>query len=157
MNGLLAKVPLLAAGAAAGYMIRRFGHRRGRTSPSSPDPAARWLAVTVDVPPEEIRSGGRLKRLLDMPGLDVRLTSARGGTATVIAARPPRSAATGWTGLASRIAGNDPRQPVRRALREAKSILETGEVLRTDAAPPRSVGGGLVAALARRSGGEGRL
>jgi hypothetical protein len=46
---------------------------------------------------------------------------------------------------------------VRRALRHAKSLIETGEVLRTEPTRPRSPGGKLIDAIARRSGGEGRL
>jgi hypothetical protein len=34
--------------------------------------------------------------------------------------------------VAARVTGSDPRQPVRLALRQAKSIIETGEVLEPD-------------------------
>jgi hypothetical protein len=42
--------------------------------------------------------------------------------------QPPVGAA----GLPARLSGNDPRQRVRAALRDAKSLIETGEVVKPD-------------------------
>jgi hypothetical protein len=61
--------------------------------------------------------------------------------------------------LPSRLTGRDPRQDLRRALREAKALLETGEVMRADTPPTThdTPGGKLVGLLSRRAGGEGVL
>jgi hypothetical protein len=56
----------------------------------------------------------------------------------------------------ARLAGVDPRQDLRRALREAKALLEAGEGLRPDT-PHDTPGGKLVGLLSRRCGGEGVL
>ncbi|HEX2317090.1 MAG TPA: hypothetical protein VHJ17_25315, partial [Thermomonospora sp.] len=65
----------------------------------------------------------------------------------------------GRGGPVRRMRGDDPRQAVRSALREAKSLVETGEVVLPDAPPTtRPTPGGKVLDLAtRRAGGEGRL
>ncbi|MCC3763369.1 hypothetical protein K3N28_09820 [Glycomyces sp. TRM65418] len=118
---------------------------------------SRWLTVTVNAPPDDVAGDERVRRALDLPGLRVRITPALGGRGTELAALPPDEATAGRTGPASRIAGEDPRQSVRRALRDAKSLVETGEVLRTEPTRPHTPGGKLIGALARRSGGEGRL
>jgi hypothetical protein len=61
--------------------------------------------------------------------------------------------------LSARLAGQDERQDLRRALREAKALLETGEVMRPDTPPTthETPGGKLVGLLSRRAGGEGVL
>jgi hypothetical protein len=45
---------------------------------------------------------------------------------------------SGAAAVPARLAGHDPRQAVRSALRESKSLIEVGEVLRVD---PRGRGG----------------
>lgn len=66
---------------------------------------------------------------------------------------------SGLSGAAARISGDDPRQSVREALRKAKSLLETGEVLRPDEPPTTepTPGGKLLGLVTSRSRGEGRL
>jgi hypothetical protein len=58
-----------------------------------------------------------------------------------------------------RLTGKDPRQDVRRPLRDVKSLVETGEVVRPDepTTGKRTPGGALVRLATRRAGGEGRL
>ncbi|MCD0445053.1 hypothetical protein LO763_15660 [Glycomyces sp. A-F 0318] len=158
MHWLAKNVALTVGVAILRFMLRAVERRiaaRG-TRPAS-DPAERWLAVTVNAAPETVAADPQVRRLQDVPGLKVRLTPAPGGRSTEIAARFTGDALAGRTGPLSRIAGRDPRQPVRRALRNTKSMLETGEVLRTEPTRPRTPGGRFMAALARRSGGEGRL
>ncbi|CAL9672862.1 hypothetical protein SUDANB105_07643 [Streptomyces sp. enrichment culture] len=79
-------------------------------------------------------------------------------------ARPSNTAAGDrWltvTNCASaRLADADPRQDLRRALREAKALLEAGEVLQPDTPPTThdTPGGKLMGLLSRRAGGEGVL
>jgi hypothetical protein len=57
------------------------------------------------------------------------------------------------------LAGKDPRQELRRALRDMKSLVEAGEVVRPDESTTdkRTPGGALIRLATRRAGGEGRL
>jgi hypothetical protein len=119
------RTSLVAAGTAIGVsVVRRIAANR---TASRQEPANRWLAVTVNAPVEAITQSGRLpeplERLSDT--VEVRVLPAPGGRGTELAARLREPGA--------RLAGKDPRQDVRLALREAKSLVETGEVLRPDA------------------------
>ncbi|MBW8483614.1 hypothetical protein [Actinomadura parmotrematis] len=142
------------AGAAAWWLKSRSG---------APENAERWLVVTVNRPPGELAAGlapaplARLPEPLAELGDDivVEVRPAPGGKGTELAARlrDPRRA-----GVVDRVRGNDPRQQVRSALRDAKSLLETGEVLLPDLPTTRPTPVGEVLELAtRRAGGEGRL
>jgi hypothetical protein len=122
MKGLTAGgVLLTGAGVAAAWWSSR---RR--------QPEEARLVVTVNRPPSEVKADGRLpeplERVGDSAAFEVR--PAPGGRGTEIEARLSETPAQG--GALARLAGDDPRQPVRRALREAKSLLETGEVVRAD-------------------------
>jgi hypothetical protein len=149
MKGLTAGgVLLTGAGAAAAW----WSYRRRR-----PQGEAR-LVVTVNRPVAEVRVDGRLpdplERLGESVTLDVR--PAPGGRGTEIEARLADATPAGPV---ARLAGADPRQPVRRALREAKSLLETGEVVRPDepsTSRPTPLGRALDV-VTRRAAGEGRL
>jgi hypothetical protein len=58
----------------------------------------------------------------------------------------------------TRISGRDPNQQLRLALRQAKSLLETGDIVRPD--PPSThpgPGGRVVQLASKRARGEGRL
>ncbi|MDL4814358.1 hypothetical protein [Actinomadura opuntiae] len=144
-------VAMVAAGAVAGVVRRlRSGAASGEEGPG------RWLTVTVNRPPGEFGRGlpAPLARLGDH--IEVRTAEAPGGKGTELAARL-READGG--GTLARLTGTDPRQQVRQALREAKSLAETGEVMRPDAPPTTrpTVGGRLMGLVTRRAGGEGRL
>jgi hypothetical protein len=80
---------------------------------------SRWHAVTVNRPLNELTAADALPEPLAAlgDGVETRMRAAPGGRGTEVLARS---------------AGAGPRA-VRRALREAKSLLETGEVLRPDA------------------------
>ncbi|MCP9949579.1 hypothetical protein [Actinomadura madurae] len=140
-----------AALVGAGVAVRRL---RSRSGGSGPEPN-RWLTVTVNQPPERFGEiPAPLAKLADH--VEIRTSPAPGGKGTELAARLRESTAAGTL---KRLTGDDPRQRVRRALREAKSLIETGEILQADAPPTTrpTPGGKLVGLATRRAGGEGRL
>ena len=143
-----------ALGTAAGAAAAAGAVRKRRTAPEEP---SRWLAVTVLAEPDAVTSDPRFADAFAGFGDEVEtmVSAAPGGRGTEIAARPRHPSG----GAVARLAGNDPRQEVRRVLRDVKSVLETGEVIRTD--PPttgrKTPGGALVRLVTRRAGGEGRL
>jgi hypothetical protein len=146
----------LGAGAAlgAGVAVVRAVARRNNAGQSGP---ARWLVVTVNAESDSVNADPRLAEAFAGLGDDVetRTAAAPGGRGTEVAARLRQAPA----GATARVAGKDPRQDIRRTLRDIKSLLETGEVIRTD--PPTTgkptPGGALVRLMTRRAGGEGRL
>jgi hypothetical protein len=121
----------------------------------------RWHAVTVNLPPEEASSGGRLPGpLADLgDGVEVRIRPAPANKGTEIAARVRGPVPSGLGGAAARARGDDPRQSLPKALREAKQQLETGEVLSPNTRPSTkpTPGGRLLGAVPGRSWEEGRL
>jgi hypothetical protein len=149
MKGLAAGGVLLAgAGAAAAW----WSSRRSRWEETR-------LVVTVNRPVSDVMVDGRLPDLLERAGeavaFDVR--PAPGGRGTEIEARMREPLST--QGAVARLAGDDPRQPVREALRETKSLLETGEVVRADepsTTRPTPLGR-VLDVVTRRAAGEGRL
>lgn len=153
-----ARTALVLAGAGAGAaVLRRFV-----SPPSDTRRGERWMVVTVNRPPMDVLPEGRPPTPLDEFGdaLEITVRPAPGDRGTELAARLRETPSAAETSLPSRLAGEDPRQEVRRALREAKSLLETGEVLRSDAPPTAredTIGGRIVGAASRRSGGEGVL
>lgn len=137
----------------AGAMIGRAVARRAARHEDGSGERSRWLAVTVNASPEEVDE--RLADAVAELDVETRVTPAPGGRGTEVAARL-RDAPNGTV---RRLAGKDPRQDVRRALRDVKSLLETGEVVRPDESTTgkRTPGGALVRLATRRAGGEGRL
>ena len=93
--------------------------------------------------------------------VDVTVRSAPGDRGTELSVRLRMAEPRGIRALAQRLRGTDPRQAVRRALRESKQLLETGEIIRVQPQPqgrrPATPGGVVVDLLARRSSGEGVL
>ncbi|MFD5825969.1 hypothetical protein [Lentzea sp. NPDC060358] len=127
----------LAAGVATTAVVVRR-RRRDRD-----DQAQRWLAVTVDLAPEDVRAAlpDDLARLRDQVGL--RIQPAAGDKGTELRAKP---------------AGEVSRHDLRLALRRAKSVLEAGEVVRPDTAPTHpGLAGRVLRLVTNRAGGGGRL
>ncbi|HEV3465192.1 MAG TPA: hypothetical protein VG846_14580, partial [Actinomycetota bacterium] len=81
------------------------------------------------------------------------------GRGTELAARLRQRAPSGLGGVAARAAGNDPRQDLRSALRQARQLLETGEILQADrpTTTRRTLRNLPLELATRRAGGEGRL
>ena len=153
-------VALAGLGVGAGALWR-WRSRRAADGVGDKGAANRWLLVTVNRPPDEVMSDGRLPDPLARLGeaIEVQVRPAPGGRGAELAARLVDPAPSGPSGVAARLSGQDPRQAVRAALREAKSLIETGEVLRADEpSTTRATPGGKLLGLAtRRAGGEGRL
>ena len=85
--------------------------------------ADRWHVVTVNLPPERVSPDGLAPvPLRDLPDVEVRMQKAPADKGTEIAVKGAKGADVGT---------------LRRALREAKSLLETGEVL-LPSGPPTS-------------------
>lgn len=151
----------LAAGGAAILLRRRMasdGATGGRSAGSRAD---RWHTVTVNRPQEEISPEGRLPGPLAELGdaIEVQMRPAPGDRGTEIAAQARGPVASGPGAAAARIAGKDPRQWVREALRKSRSLVETGEVLSPDRPPTTkpTPGGKLLGLVTTRARGEGLL
>jgi hypothetical protein len=121
----------------------------------------RWRFVTVLRKPDEVAPEGRLPEPLARLGdaIEVQIRPAPGDRGTEIGARLRQGEPSGAPGALAGLTGDDPRQDVRSALREAKQLLEAGEVLQADYPPSNepSLRGAPVDLAVKRSGGEGRL
>jgi hypothetical protein len=124
------------------------------------DRDARWLAVTVYREPDEV---GQLPGPLEALGdsIETRVRPAPGGKGTELAARLRVPVPSGAAGAVARARGADPRRRLRSALRQAKQLIEVGEVLAVDPTPhgrrsPTPMGAVLEAAT-RRADQEGVL
>jgi hypothetical protein len=160
MDRTVSRVVMLAGVGAGVIAVRRIATRRlgdGAANQASD----RWHTVTVNRPAEAVAPDGRLPEPLAELGdaVEVRLRPAPADRGTELAARLRDGAPTGVRGAAARAAGNDPRQHLRAALRQAKQLLETGEVLSPDKPPTtrRTLRGLPLELATRRAGGEGRL
>jgi hypothetical protein len=115
--------------------------------------------VTVFGTPDEIAPDGELPEPLQQLGdrIEVRMQPAPGSRGTELYARPV--AAPPSPGLVARLLGRDALAPIRVALREAKALAETGEVVRSDEprTPRPGLAGKLLQAVDRAALGAGRL
>lgn len=143
-----------AAVTAATLVVKKARDHAG----TKREDAARWRCVTVNVTPEQLRSSGQWPQPLADWGeqLELRTRPAPGGRGTELSARlrdpddvrPPQG-----------LDGETPVQQLRSALRRAKQLVETGEVLQADApgtTEPTMLNAPLRAAVGQ-SGGQGRL
>lgn len=130
--------PGLSGAARAGgsilHRVRQAVDPSASRSAAGGDPASGWLAVTVwgDVPAglDTEHRPAPLAELGDR--IEVRVQPAPGGKGTELAARL-RNRPSG--SAPERLRGKDPEAGLRSALREAKQLLEVGEVLVVDPAP----------------------
>ena len=90
---------------------------------------SRWRVVTVNVPPEQVAPAGKYPEPLAELGdkVELKVSSAAGARGTELAAR----AAAGWRAAD----GKDLARQIRKALRQSKMLLETGEILRNEPMP----------------------
>ena len=156
---------LAAAGDGAVVLLRRrMDPRRihsGGAAGWRTDRVNRWQVVTVNHPPEDVSSDGQLPGPLAELGdkIEVQIRPAPGNRGTEVAARLLSPEPSGLSEVQARISGDDPRQSLRKALREAKQLLETSEILRpnTPSSTKPTPGGRLIGLVTSRARGEGRL
>jgi uncharacterized membrane protein len=151
----------VVAGVGAGVIVvRRIVSRQAGNGAAGQVPD-RWHTVTVNRPPDEVAPEGRLPGPLAelSDAVEVQIRPAPGGRGTEVAARLRDGAPAGTAEPVARIAGSDPRQDLRAALRQSKQLLETGEVLTPDEQPTtrRTLRSLPLELATRRAGGEGRL
>jgi hypothetical protein len=117
--------------------------------------------VTIYRRPDEVVPDGRLPEPLARLGdaIEVQVREAPGDRGTELGARLSTSMPIGVDQVLARLGGEDPRLAVRRALRESKCLIETGEVLRPERFGPRRPvpAGAMADVMGPRPGGEGRL
>lgn len=141
-----------AVAAAAVVGKRAVDAQTKRTSHSD---KPRWNSVTVDLSPEEIAPGGSYPQPLADLGdtVEMRMIPGSGTWGTELGARPKAGA--------SRTSAGKLKQDLRRALRQSKTLLETGEILRDEPKPhgkrPSTPTGKLVDAWEKRAQGGGYL
>lgn len=136
---------LTAAAAGIGAAAVVLGRRLTKHTDDRDD---HWLAVTVNLPPDQVKGEEE-----ELPGpleemrghIETRFRAAVGDKGTEILARP--------------VGDEVSREDVRVALRQAKSLLETGIVLQPDTSPSTHPGpaGRILQAVVAKSKGEGRL
>ncbi|HYN96116.1 MAG TPA: hypothetical protein VES42_19905 [Pilimelia sp.] len=162
----------MAAVTAGGVVVRRVlttrrrGHwptdkQVGAVGAAAKDEPPRWYVVTVNMQLDEVMPAGQLPEPLAELGdaIEVQVRPAPGDKGTELAARLTDGEPSGVGGAVARLTGADPRQDVRSALRKAKQLLETGEVLSAHS-PPTAKSTLLNKPLELaidRSAGEGRL
>ena len=152
---------VVTVGGAGVVLARRLqGRSQAYGSSAGAEPRSRWRAVTINRSPDEVMPDGRVPEPLARLGdsIEVEVAAAPGNKGTELRARlrSPESKS-----VAGRLSGKDPRQQLRSALREAKQLIEVGEVLRVDPVPhgkrTPTPAGWLVQLVTKRASGEGVL
>jgi hypothetical protein len=141
------------AGVAAGLVARSLVKKERDPDGDGAHPDG-WRAVTVLGEPRDFESGGYPEPLQRLAGsLEIRIDPAPGDKGFEVHARVR-------AGSDLRVDG-DPGKALREALRDAKQVFETGEVLRATPRPhgerPRTLLGGAVDAAEDDAKGEGVL
>jgi hypothetical protein len=150
----------IAAGGALAATVAIVARRRPTDADGPAGQAASgWKVVTIERPEAEVLVDGALPAPLDELAdvIEVRAEAAPGGRGTELAVRIRPDAADQRSADGER---PDPGR-LRAALREAKQLLEAGEVATNEPQPeghrPSTPAGLLVDALSRRSPKEGIL
>lgn len=137
MRGLIKATAVVVAGVAVRRLMIPAGldgrWQRVRSMRRPP----RWHVVTVNRSANEIAPGGQLPEPLAGLGdaVEVQLRRAAGDRGTELAVRLRDGARSSLAAGASRLSSRDPEQAIRAALREAKQLVETNEVLHPDYPP----------------------
>ena len=136
MTGAIGNVAGLAAragGSVARQVRSVFEHDGGAGAVKAP--ASGWLVVSIYREPSDIDVTA-LPAPLAAYGdrIETRVRPAPGGKGTELAARLVQRS-SGRSSAPARLTGSDPQADLRSALREAKQLIEVGEVLVVDPAP----------------------
>jgi len=133
---LAGAVAAIAAGGAVVLVERNRQRSASQAGPSSGS-EPRWHSVTVDRPREELWPDGRVPAPLAALGssVEIELHDAPGDKGTEIRARLQAGADDGRSPRGRGESREERVRRLRRALREAKQLVEVGEVLRVDPTP----------------------
>ena len=136
MTSALGSVASLAA-RAGGTVVRqvRSVFEQDGGPGAAKAPASGWLVVSIYREPTEIDATA-LPAPLAAYGdrIETRVRPAPGGKGTELAVRLTQRS-SGKASVPARLTGSDPQGDLRSALREAKQLIEVGEVLAVDPAP----------------------
>lgn len=138
MTSALGNVASLAA-RAGGAVVRQvrsaLEHGKDGAAGATSVPASGWLVVSIHREPTEIDPAA-LPAPLAAYGdrIETRIRPAAGGKGTELAVRHTQRS-SGNASAPARLLGRDPQGDLRSALREAKQLIEVGEVLAVDPAP----------------------
>ena len=137
VNGRLTGVAVAAVAGGAVLLVGQSRYRSVSTAGDPAEPRSRWIAVTVNRTAEDISAGGRMSELQTALGRDVEIDvrTAPGDKGTELRARLRGGGASGDASRRASDTDRDRTRQLRRALREAKQIIEVGEVLRVDPTP----------------------
>jgi hypothetical protein len=154
--GVKSAVAVGAVGVAAGLVARSLVRDRGTSEGDRQHPEG-WKAVTVLGDADEFADGGYPHPLARIAGaLEVRIDPAPGDKGFEVHARVRDDA-----DVAAVFGDADPDQALRTALRDAKQVFETGEVLRAKPRPhgdrPTTLFGAVVDKAEDDAKGEGVL
>jgi hypothetical protein len=153
--GVKTAVAVGAAGVTAGLVARKLVREKRESDGDGRHPDG-WKAVTIlgDPAAFETSHPEPLKRIAGV--LELRLSPAPGGKGFEVHARLRDGA-----DVKSVVGDDDPEQALRAALRDAKQVFETGEVLRATPRPhgkrPKTLLGKTVDKAEDEAKGEGVL
>ncbi|MEV7200615.1 hypothetical protein [Streptomyces griseoluteus] len=119
---------------AAVSLVRRAGEAILSRTNHAEDAEHRWHVTTVYASADEVAPGGKLPEPLARLGdaIDTQLRPAPGERGTELACRLYDQKDAGPRDTAEPASGHDAVQELRTALRHAKALIETGEVLLPD-------------------------
>lgn len=154
--GVKAAVAVGAAGVAAGLVARSLVRDKRDGAGEGAHPEG-WKSVTILGDPEVFAADGYPAPLRELaPVLELRIETAPGDKGFEVHARVRDGAE-----LPAGVDEDDPEQALRRALRDAKQLVETGEILRSTPRPhghrPSTLLGAVVDRAEDDAKGEGVL
>lgn len=137
MKTVMKSAAVIAAMAGAVAARRALASRAGGQWPIARperEPRQQWHVITINRGMPDVAPDGRLPEPVARLGdaVEVQVRPAPGDKGTELAVRLRRGEPAGFGDVAARLSGHDPRYAVRAALREAKQLVETGEVLSPD-------------------------
>ena len=145
----------VAAGGVGVLIGRQVTRQR---SAAHDDGRDRWHSVTINCAPERLGAEPPPFDELGFP-VEIRIRPAPGDRGTELSARLVGPAPSGADKMLAKVRDDDPVRALRRALREARSLAEVGEVLLPDAPGTThpTLTGAPLAYASRHGREEGRL